>query len=85
MDSFYLSKTQKVLKAAPLTLQAANVVKPEDMPFEVDGPFFLLVGTFTALWTHLADCDIVKKKQKHMWSLSQVPGTGLLKSLDSLQ
>lgn len=31
------------------------------MSFEVDGPFFLLFGTFTALWTHLADCDTVKK------------------------
>lgn len=73
-----------MLKAAHLTLQAANVVKPEDMPFEVDGPFFLLVGTFTALWTHLADCDTVKKK-KYIWSLSQVRGTRLLKSLDSLE
>lgn len=61
IDFIYL-RPQEMLKAAHLTFPAGSVVKPEDMPFEVGGPFFLLVGTFAALWTHLANCDTVKKK-----------------------
>ena len=59
-SKFYL-RPDKVGKTAHLrSVQLQVTVKPEDMHFEVGGPLFLVLGIFTALWTHVADCDTVR-------------------------
>lgn len=69
-----------MLKAAQLT---RVTVKPEDLPVAADGPGFLLVGSVTALGTQRLPVMMVQNT--HVWSLSQVPGTGLLRNLWNLR
>lgn len=45
-------------------------LEPEDLHFEMARPFVLPVGTFTALWTPMADWDTVRSTCLLSWHVA---------------